>query len=77
MEGAFGIKLGLTKAQRLETGDSQMTHAMLLTAVHLDNQGESVRWRIENSWSDQAGPFKVRPLSRVDILLTARRATLS
>lgn len=36
LEGAFGTKIGMTKAQRLSTGDSAMTHAMTLTAVHLD-----------------------------------------
>ncbi|KAI5474493.1 hypothetical protein MNV49_003216 [Pseudohyphozyma bogoriensis] len=55
MEGAFGTKVGLSKAQRLATGDSAMTHAMTLTAVHLDDAGKPVRWRVENSWSDTAG----------------------
>lgn len=36
LEGAFGTKIGLSKAERLATGDSAMTHAMVLTAVHLD-----------------------------------------
>ncbi|KAF2163758.1 hypothetical protein M409DRAFT_68333 [Zasmidium cellare ATCC 36951] len=51
----FGSDLGLTKAQRLLTGESQMTHAMVLTAVHLDEDNKPVRWRVENSWSDSAG----------------------
>ncbi|KAK4503732.1 hypothetical protein PRZ48_004647 [Zasmidium cellare] len=54
-ELGFNIKLGLTKAQRLLTGESQMTHAMVLTAVHLDEDNKPVRWRIENSWSESAG----------------------
>ncbi|KAF2726008.1 peptidase C1B, bleomycin hydrolase [Polychaeton citri CBS 116435] len=46
----------ITKAQRLQTGESQMTHAMVLTAVHLcPKTGKPLRWRIENSWSDAAG----------------------
>lgn len=54
-ELGFDIKLGLTKAQRLLTGESQMTHAMVLTAVHLDEQNKPVRWRVQNSWSTSAG----------------------
>ena len=53
-ELAFNIKLGLTKAQRLKTKTSQMTHAMVLTAVHVVD-GQSVRWRVENSWGADAG----------------------
>lgn len=54
-ELGFNIKLGMTKAERLLTGESQMTHAMVLTAVHLDKDNKPVRWRVENSWSDAAG----------------------
>lgn len=53
-ELGFNIKLGMTKAQRLMTGESQMTHAMVLTGVHVVD-GCAVRWRVENSWGDQAG----------------------
>ncbi|KAF2649842.1 bleomycin hydrolase [Lophiostoma macrostomum CBS 122681] len=53
-ELGFNIKLGLKKAERLQTGESQMTHAMVLTAVHVVD-GKSVRWRVENSWSDRVG----------------------
>jgi len=51
----FGTKLGMTKAQRLQTGESSMTHAMVIVAAHLDSNGRPVRYRIENSWSDTAG----------------------
>ncbi|KAF4554453.1 Cysteine proteinase-like protein [Elsinoe fawcettii] len=54
-ELGFNVRLGMSKAQRLETGESAMTHAMVLTAVHLDEDGNSVRWRVENSWSESAG----------------------
>jgi bleomycin hydrolase len=54
-ELGFNVKLGMTKAERLLTGESQMTHAMVLTAVHLDKDNMPVRWRIENSWSEAAG----------------------
>lgn len=51
----FDVTLGMSKAERLMTGESQMTHAMVLTAVHLDADGKPVRWRVENSWSETAG----------------------
>lgn len=54
-ELGFNIKLGLSKAERLWTGESAMTHAMVLTAVHLDEDNQPVRWRVENSWSASAG----------------------
>ncbi|TKA74109.1 hypothetical protein B0A55_07089 [Friedmanniomyces simplex] len=54
-ELGFNVKLGMSKAQRLLTGESQMTHAMVLTAVHLDKDGKPLRWRVENSWSVTAG----------------------
>jgi bleomycin hydrolase len=37
------------------TGESAITHAMVLTAVHLDDEGKSVRWRVQNSWGESAG----------------------
>lgn len=49
-ELAYGIKLGLTKAERIELGESSMTHAMVITGVHLDDKGKPVRYRVENSW---------------------------
>jgi len=53
-ELGFNIKLGLKKSERLQTGESQMTHAMVLTAVHVVD-GKPVRWRVENSWGERAG----------------------
>ncbi|WVF69407.1 hypothetical protein IAT40_004184 [Kwoniella sp. CBS 6097] len=55
IQAAYGFKLGMNKAQRLETGESSMTHAMVITAVHLDESGRPVRYKVENSWSDSAG----------------------
>jgi len=48
----------LTKAQRLEYKESLMTHAMVLTGVHLLENGGTVsasRWRVENSWGEDSG----------------------
>ncbi|KAH7175525.1 peptidase C1B, bleomycin hydrolase [Dactylonectria macrodidyma] len=48
--------LEMSKAQRLMTGESLMTHAMVLTAVHIDEDtGKPVRWRVQNSWGTTAG----------------------
>lgn len=47
--------LGLDKAQRLQVGASSMTHAMVLTAVHIDGDGKPVRWRVQNSWGEDVG----------------------
>ncbi|KAK5991005.1 Bleomycin hydrolase [Cladobotryum mycophilum] len=48
--------LGMSKTERLMTGESQMTHAMVLTAVHLDEKtGKPIRWRVQNSWGTTAG----------------------
>jgi Aminopeptidase C len=44
----------MSKAERLEYGDSVMTHAMLFTGVDLKNN-KPVKWRVENSWGDEHG----------------------
>ena len=54
-ELGFNVRLGMSKADRLRVGESAMTHAMVLTAVHLDEAGKSVRWRVQNSWGESAG----------------------
>lgn len=54
-QNAFDIKLGLSKADRLEICDSAMTHAMVITAVHLDQAGKPIRYKVENSWGETAG----------------------
>lgn len=44
------------KAGRLRVGESAMTHAMVLTAVHVDEKsGACVRWRVQNSWGTESG----------------------
>ncbi|TFY65547.1 hypothetical protein EVG20_g5548 [Dentipellis fragilis] len=55
-ENAFDIKLQLSKADRLQTAESQMTHAMVISGVHLDPQtGKPLRYKVENSWGDASG----------------------
>jgi bleomycin hydrolase len=43
------------KAERVAYGHSAMTHAMVLTGVDLDESGQPVKWRVENSWGDAYG----------------------
>lgn len=50
----FGIDFDMTKAQRLDFGESLMTHAMVLTGVDLID-GQSTKWKVENSWGDKVG----------------------
>ena len=52
--GVLGVDLSTTKEQRVLTGESMMTHAMVLTGVD-EVKGEPRRWRVENSWGDEIG----------------------
>ncbi|KAG0043045.1 hypothetical protein BGZ83_011894 [Gryganskiella cystojenkinii] len=52
---AFNVSFNMTKAERLIHGESLMTHAMVFTGVHLDENNKPVRWRVENSWGDVGG----------------------
>ncbi len=54
-EAVLGIKLDMTKRERIETGDSGSTHAMTLMAVDLDENGKSLKWMVENSWGADNG----------------------
>lgn len=50
----FDVDFSMTKAERLEFGDSLMTHAMVLTSVDLVD-GKPTKWKVENSWGDKNG----------------------
>jgi len=51
---AFNIRFQMNKAQRLQVKASAMTHAMVLAGVQVED-GRSVRWRVQNSWGEDAG----------------------
>ncbi|WP_394940013.1 aminopeptidase C [Psychromicrobium sp. YIM B11713] len=51
-DGVYGVDLSLDKEQRVNIGESAMTHAMLFTGVDVLDGGTR-RWRVENSWGDQ------------------------
>ena len=51
----FGTTFGMDKAQRIATFDSGSTHAMTLSAVEIDADGQAVKWKVENSWGPNHG----------------------
>ena len=51
----FDTDFPMTKAQRLDYGESLMTHAMVFTGVNLDKVGKPDRWKVENSWGEDRG----------------------
>lgn len=55
LEELFGLDFAMTKEDRLDYSESLMTHAMVFTGVDLDDEGNPIRWKIENSWGDRAG----------------------
>ena len=54
-EGLFSTDFSMSKAERLDFGESLMTHAMVISGVNIDQQGNPNRWRVENSWGDEKG----------------------
>lgn len=50
----LGTNLELSKGERLEYGESCLTHAMVLTGVNISD-GKPNRWKVENSWGDEKG----------------------
>ncbi|WP_159723211.1 aminopeptidase C [Enterococcus sp. CSURQ0835] len=50
----FDTDFTMTKAERLDLGESMMTHAMVLTGVDLID-GNSTKWKVENSWGEKVG----------------------
>ena len=53
--GLFGTTFPMDKADRIRTFDSGSTHAMTLTAVDLDENGNPTKWEVENSWGPSYG----------------------
>ena len=53
-ENVFQTSFNMNKQTRLEYGDSEMTHAMLLTGVDIKKRN-STKWKIENSWGTKSG----------------------
>ena len=54
-EELLNTKFSLDKGQRLQYGESILTHAMVFTGVNLDEQEEAQRWKVQNSWGEKVG----------------------
>ncbi|MHC5247673.1 C1 family peptidase [Enterococcus sp. LJL90] len=54
MNSLFDTSFTMTKADRLDYGESLMTHAMVLTGVDIVD-GRSTKWKVENSWGEKVG----------------------
>lgn len=50
----FDVDFSMSKAERLDYGESMMTHAMVLTGVDLVD-GQPTKWKVENSWGNKVG----------------------
>src|SRR5699024_9357467 len=55
VDDLFKVDYDMTKEERLDYSESLMTHAMVFQGVDLDENGNSTRWRVENSWGKDAG----------------------
>lgn len=53
-ESLMGTTFGMNKADRIRTNASASSHAMTLMAVDLDENGQPVKWMVENSWGPGA-----------------------
>jgi len=57
-KSVFGVDVAniLSKGDRMIYGESKMTHAMVFTAVTVDETNEApTKFRVENSWGDDRG----------------------
>ena len=54
-QSAFGMNFDLSKEDGLLYWRSAMNHAMVITGVNLNENGQPNRWKIENSWGDENG----------------------
>ena len=57
VDGLFGFPVEgcLDRAERLEYGESLMTHAMVFEGVNLAADGHPTLWKVENSWGKEHG----------------------
>ena len=51
----FAVEDCMDRAERLDYGESLMTHAMVLEGVNLNADGEPTLWKVENSWGADHG----------------------
>ncbi len=57
VDGLFGfaVEKCLDRAERLDYGESLMTHAMVFEGVRLNADGQPTLWKVENSWGKDHG----------------------
>ena len=57
VDALFGFEVEgcMDRAERLDYGESLMTHAMVLEGVNLDADGRPTLWKVENSWGKDHG----------------------
>lgn len=57
VDALFGFEVEgcMNRAERLDYGESLMTHAMVLEGVSLDDEGKPTLWKVENSWGKDHG----------------------
>lgn len=53
-DNLFEIDSMMNKADRLDTRQGQVSHAMVLTGVNLED-GKPTKWKVENSWGEEVG----------------------
>ena len=53
-DALFDVNLSMERAEMYDMRESSLTHAMTFQGVELDEQGEPVAWRVENSWGKDA-----------------------
>ncbi|MCF8367899.1 MAG: C1 family peptidase [Bacteroidales bacterium] len=51
----FGVDFSLNKKQRIETFESASTHGMALVGVNILPDGQTEKWKLENSWGADKG----------------------
>ena len=50
----FDTDFSMSKAEKLDSGESMMDHAMVITGVDIVD-GKPTKWKIENSWGEKPG----------------------
>ncbi len=54
-QALFGVDFNLKKSQRILSHQSGSSHGMALCGVDLDENGNPVKWKLENSWGPKYG----------------------
>lgn len=50
----MGLEFTMDKGERFQYNQSLPTHAMMIAGVDLDEDGNPIRWKVENSWGTTA-----------------------